>query len=336
GFGITCSERSNAMDTLLNQRYFRDFLLYRDIVVRPASISTLWVNITKFCNQACSHCHVDASPNKTERMDRQVIDRCLEVLFKHEGITSLDITGGAPELHPDFNYFVIEARKLGKHVFVRHNLTVISDGNPLTGESKACIPEFFAQSKVEIIASLPHYSKEVTDTLRGEGVFRKSLAGIRRLNEVGYGQSDSGLIINLVYNHDGPITINERMNLEAKYRNELASRYGLVFNQLYTVTNMPINRFLGNLLQSGSHDDYMKALVAAFNPAAVSKLVCRSVISVGYDGRLFDCDFNQMLGMQIMEPYETTIFNADFNLLMKRRIRFGAHCFGCTAGGGSN
>ena len=324
------------MSALLNQSNFRDFLKTRDIDVRPASIKTLWANITRFCNQACSHCHVDASPTRTEQMNRQVIDRCLELLSQHDGITGLDITGGAPELHPDFEYFVVEARKLGKHVFVRHNLTVISDGNPITGESKSYIPEFLAQNKVEIIASLPNYNEEATDAQRGDGVFSKSLAGIRCLNKAGYERNDSGLIINLVHNHDGPITHGERLNLEVEYRRELKSRYGLVFNQLYTVTNMPINRFLGNLMKSDSQDDYMKTLVAAFSPVAVSELVCRSVISVGYDGRLFDCDFNQMLELQLLEDEAMTIFSFNYERLVNRRIRFGPHCFGCTAGGGSS
>lgn len=320
-----------------NKLFDFNFMLEKNqLSVRPALIERLWVNITNLCNQTCSHCHVGASPAGKKNMPRYIIDRCLEILAQNSSCKELDITGGAPELNPDFDYLVIEATKLGKHVLVRHNITVIFDGSPTNGDNKLYLPEFYARNKVEIIASLPHYSMAAVDNIRGIGVFSKSIDGIRRLNDLGYGKDDSGLVLNLVHNSDGPLSHDDQVKLEADYKTVLATEYGIVFNKLYTVTNMPVNRYYQHLQQSGTYQEYMNRLIGAFNPEAVPQLVCRSLISVGYDGRIYDCDFNQMLGIQITVPYPATIFNVDFNLLMNRRIRFGAHCFGCTAGGGSS
>jgi len=306
------------------------------VSVKLELIKRLWVNITNLCNQSCTHCHVDASPFRRDYMPRHVIDRCLEVLAQNSSCRELDITGGAPELNPDFDYLVVEARKRGKHVLVRHNITVIFDGNPINRDDKSYLPRFYADNNVEIIASLPHYRMSVVDRIRGGGSFEKSIDGIRLLNEVGYGKDDSGLVLNLVYNADGPLSPADQAKLEADYKRVLAAEHGIFFNRLFTVTNMPINRYRQHLQQSGTHREYMERLRNAFSAEAVQQLACRSLISVGYDGRLYDCDFNQMLGMQIEEPHAATIFNVDLNLLAKRRIRFGAHCFGCTAGGGSH
>ena len=325
------------MNTSSNYKYnFEAMLEKHNLEVRPVSIQTLWVNITRLCNQACTHCHVDASPHRTEHMGRQIIERCLEVLSQNDLMTALDMTGGAPELHPDFDYFVVEARKLGKRVMVRHNLTVIFDGNPQTRDRKDYLPEFFAGQQVEIIASLPHFNEEYVKRQRGNGVFQKSIDGIRQLNEAGYGKEGTGLILNLVHNADGPITPDARMALEKEFKQELYDRYGLFFNKLFAVTNMPINRFRNSLVSSGNYEEYMQQLVTVFNPASVSELVCRSLISVGYDGRLYDCDFNQLTGMQVCQEEPATIFNFDYETLLNRKIRFASHCFGCTAGGGSS
>ncbi len=318
-----------------NRYDFQATLLKHGLKLSPISIETLWVNITRLCNQACNHCHVDASPERTEQMSRFTIDRCLELLGQYEPFQNLDITGGAPELNPNFDYFIIEAEKLKKHVTVRHNLTVIFDGNPQTGEQKKYLPEFFADHRVEIIASLPHYIKDFTDKVRGQGVFDKSIEGIRQLNNLGYGEEGTGLVLNLVYNADGTVLPSDRAELESKYKQEL-SRYGLVFNKLYAVTNMPINRFLSILLKSGIYNEYMDTLSAAFSAEAAEEIVCRSMISVGYDGRIYDCDFNQMLGMQVVNHEPMTVFNFDWESAINRRILFGPHCFGCTAGGGSS
>lgn len=302
----------------------------------PLTIETLQANITTLCNLACVHCHVDASPKRTEQMDLRTVDKCLEILARHERIKNLDLTGGAPELNPHFDYFVTEARKLGKHVMVRHNLTVTFDGNPQTHESKRYLPAFFAANGVEVIASLPCYLELNTDRQRGKGVFSKSIDSIRLLNAEGYGTEGTGLELNLVYNPLGASLPPPQMSLEAEYKKELLNQYGIRFNRLYTMTNMPVHRFKRWLQRSGSYEQYMTTLVNAFNPEAAEGVMCRTLLSVGYDGRLYDCDFNQMLGMQISNGEPRTVFNFDFDELVNREIRFSSHCFGCTAGCGSS
>jgi radical SAM/Cys-rich protein len=302
----------------------------------PLSLDTLQVNTGKFCNQACHHCHVDASPYRTEEMDRRTADECLTILRRHASITTLDITGGAPELNPHFEYLVTEARTLGKHVMVRHNLTVTLDGNPRTQESKEHLPEFFAAHQVEVVSSLPYYQEYFTDKQRGKGVFAKSIDSLQRLNALGYGRDGTSLVLNLVSNPVGAFLPAEQAGIEADFKRHLAQQFGVVFNKLYTITNMPIHRFRGQLERLGAYDDYMAKLVNAFNPTAAEGVMCRSLISVGYDGKLYDCDFNQMLEMQIEDNEPMTVFNFDLGTLQQRRIRFASHCFGCTAGAGSS
>lgn len=315
---------------------FQGALERHGLDLKPLSIETLQVNITKLCNQACRHCHVDASPKRTEQMDRATVDRCLEILKQNAAIRNLDITGGAPELNPYFDGFVAEARKLGKHVMVRHNLTVTLDGNPQTGESKEYLPEFFAKNQVEVISSLPYFQEYFTDKQRGKGVFQKSLESMGRLNRVGYGAEGSGLPLNLVYNPVGAFLPAPQADLEKQFRQELKEKYNLIFNRLYTITNMPIHRFKTQLQQLHGYEDYMEKLVSAFNPMAAEGVMCRSLISVGWDGRLYDCDFNQMLEMQAGGREPWTVFNFDFQELVGRRVLFASHCFGCTAGAGSS
>ncbi|MGH8457371.1 MAG: arsenosugar biosynthesis radical SAM (seleno)protein ArsS [Stenotrophobium sp.] len=303
----------------------------------PLAIETLQVNITKLCNQACRHCHVDASPARTEKLSREGVEKCLEILARHPQIKNLDITGGAPELHPDFDEFVQRATALGRHVMVRHNLTVQFDGNPQTHEGKQYLPEFFACNRVEVISSLPYYQEYFTDAQRGDGVFKKSMAAMRRLNDLGYGVEGSGLILNLVYNPVGPYLPPPQAALEADYKRELQDKFGLVFNSLFTITNMPINRFRLHLEKSGQYADYMDKLLGAFNPAAAQGVMCRSLISVDHSGAIYDCDFNQQLGMHVGNKGQAaTIFDFDFDRLMQRHIRWGSHCLGCTAGAGSS
>lgn len=307
------------------------------IDLSPRTIDTLQVNITKLCNQTCVHCHVDASPKRKEQMDLVSVKRCLEILESYYCIKNLDLTGGAPELNPNFDYFVLEAKKLNKHVMVRHNLTVTLDGNPVTGEDKTYLPEFFANNKVEVISSLPYYQAYFTDKQRGEGVFEKSIESIKMLNSFGYGSDESGLILNFVYNPVGAFLSASQESLENDFKRELKREYDITFNNLYTITNMPINRFKQQLKKLGSYEDYMTKLLNAFNPHAAREIMCRSLISVGYDGKLYDCDFNQMLDIQITNNLTPlTIFNLNFEKLMKRKIRFDSHCFGCTAGSGSS
>jgi radical SAM/Cys-rich protein len=319
------------------RRYdFERLLDERQLALPPVSIETLQANITKLCNQVCRHCHVDASPSRTEKMSRAGIEKLVEILARHPRIAKLDITGGAPELHPDFDWLVAEAVKLGRHVMVRHNLTVTFDGNPQTKEAKAYLPEFFARHRCEVISSLPYYEEFFTDSQRGKGVFDKSIRGLQQLNALGYGRDGTGLVLNLVYNPVGPYLPAAQAVLEADYKRELAQKFGIVFNGLFTITNMPINRFKLHLEKSGQYGAYMDKLLAAFNPAAAGGVMCRSLISVGWDGTLYDCDFNQMLELPVERGRPATIFDFDLDALLARRIRFDSHCLGCTAGAGSS
>jgi len=308
------------------------------IALPPLSIDTLQVNITKLCNQVCRHCHVDALPSRREMLSPEGVAKCLEILRRHAQITKLDITGGAPELHSGFDAFVEKAVALGKHVMVRHNLTVQIDGHPQTGESKEYLPRFFARNRVEVISSLPYYQEYFTDAQRGSGVFKKSMEAMKRLNALGYGVEGSGLIFNLVYNPVGPYLPAAQASLEADYKRELKDKFGLVFNSLYTVTNMPINRFKSHLDKSGQYEEYMEKLLAAFNPAAAEGVMCRSMISVDHEGRIYDCDFNQMLELRAAGAggKPLSIFDFEFDRVLGRRIRFDDHCLGCTAGAGSS
>lgn len=304
--------------------------------LKPLKIDTLQVNITKLCNQACRHCHVDSSPSRTEQMSKLTVDQCLKVLEQNPDISKLDITGGAPELNPHFDYMVESARRLGKHVMVRHNLTVIFDGNPQTKESKEYLPEFFSKHQVEIISSLPYYQEFFTDKQRGRGVFNKSIEGLKRLNSVGYGTDGTGKVLNLVYNPVGPYLPADQRTLEADYKKELMGKFGISFNHLFAITNMPIHRFKEDLERNGNLDDYMTKLINAFNPNAAEGIMCRSLVSVSYDGKLYDCDFNQMLQLDLTDRSCNSIFHFDVKKLTERTIIFDDHCFGCTAGAGSS
>ena len=315
---------------------FAETVAKHKLDLSPTGIETLQVNITRLCNQACHHCHVDASPKRTEQMSRATVDCCLEVLARNPTITKLDLTGGAPELNPHFDYFVTEARRLGKHVIVRHNLTVTMDGNPQTGESKLYLPEFFAEHRVEVISSLPYYQEFFTDKQRGNGVFKKSIEAMKMLNALGYGMAGSGLELNLVYNPVGAFLPASQESLERQYKRELAEKFGVNFNRLFTITNMPINRFKKDLIRLGTYDDYLTKLINSFNPGAASGVMCRSMISVGFDGRLYDCDFNQMLDLELSPTDGATIFDFNLENLSKRKIIFDQHCYGCTAGAGSS
>lgn len=302
----------------------------------PIGIETLQVNITKLCNQACHHCHVDSSPKRTEQMSRLTVDQCLKILSQHPTIKNLDLTGGAPELNPHFDYMVEQARRLKKHVIVRHNLTVTFDGNPQTKEKKDYLPEFFAKNDVEVISSLPYYQEFFTDKQRGRGVFNKSIEGLKRLNSLGYGHEGSGKILNLVYNPVGPFLPASQISLETDYKKELLSKFNISFNHLYVITNMPIHRFKEDLKRSGTLEEYMNKLIHAFNPSAASGIMCRNMVSVSHDGKLYDCDFNQMLELEFKNETPKSIFDFDLNSLSRRSIIFQDHCFGCTAGSGSS
>jgi radical SAM/Cys-rich protein len=334
---VTVLKRNEILSTDESKYNFHKTLLEKRIDLPPVMIETLQVNITKLCNQTCVHCHVDASPRRKEQMDLESVDRCLEILASNQKIKNLDLTGGAPELNPHFDYIVTEAGKLKKHVMVRHNLTVTIDGNPVSGESKRYLPQFYAENGVEVISSLPYYQQYFTDKQRGKGVFEKSIESILLLNEQGFGKEGTGLELNFVYNPLGAYLPAAQKSLESDFKRELYKKYGIEFNKLFVITNMPINRFRAQLMKLGAYDEYMTKLVNAFNPSAAQGVMCRSLISVGHNGRIYDCDFNQMLEMDVVIDSEPmTIFNFDYDKLSNRRISFGSHCFGCTAGAGSS
>jgi len=297
--------------------------------LRAAGVATLQVNVGKLCNQTCLHCHVDAGPTRTEIMTRETAELVVEVLRRYD-IAHVDITGGAPELNPNFDYLVTEARALGRHVIDRSNLTVFFI------EGKQYLPEFLRDHQVEITASLPCYTEKNVEKQRGKGVFAKSIEALRRLNQLGYGQPDTNLQLNLVYNPLGPYLPGPQASLEAAYREHLGEEHGVVFNRLYTLTNMPISRFLADLNRTGSYERYMELLVEKFNPSTVEGLMCRSLVSVGWDGTLYDCDFNQMLDLPVNQGLPNHIRDFDNFLLARRAIRTGPHCYGCTAGSGSS
>jgi radical SAM/Cys-rich protein len=296
--------------------------------LRATGIEILQINVGKRCNQTCRHCHVDAGPDRKEVMPRDVLDATLAFL-EHAKIPILDITGGAPELHPDFREIVIRAKHAGAHVMHRCNLTAILLPN------YSDIPELLAEHEVEIVASLPYYQARETDTQRGDGVFEESLQSLRRLNALGYGQGGS-LKLNLVMNPVGTFLPGAQAPLQALWKREMKRRYDVVFDNLYTITNMPISRFLEFLEEKGRTVDYMTTLVNAFNAAAAHGVMCRNTLSVGWDGTLYDCDFNQMLEMPVNHGAPSRIQNASMEALGNRVIEIGPHCFGCTAGGGSS
>lgn len=300
--------------------------------------TTLQVNLTKLCNQACRHCHVDSSPKRTEHLSPAGVERCLALLAARPGLAALDLTGGAPELHAQFRELAAGARALGKRVLVRHNLTVTLDPHPLSGESMEDLPEFFAAHQLEVVSSLPFYEEFFTDRQRGRGVFAKSLESLRRLNALGYGLEGSGLELTLVYNPVGSFLPAPQASLEADYRRRLREAHGLEFSRLFTITNMPINRFAEDLRRRGAYDDYLAKLVAAFNPQAALGVMCRDMISVDHRGYVYDCDFNQMLELELERPsgQPLSIFELDLAELGALPIRVGEHCFGCTAGSGSS
>jgi radical SAM/Cys-rich protein len=292
------------------------------------TIDTLQVNVGKLCNQACKHCHVDASPKRTEIMPPEVIEACLNVLRKYK-IPTLDITGGAPEMIPDFRRFVVEARKTGAKVIVRHNLTVMFE------ENQTDLPGFFAANEAEVVCSLPYFLQTQTDAQRGAGVFDKSIEALKKLNAVGYGINEK-LVLNLVYNPVGAFLPPSQAAIEMDFRRELKMRYDILFNNLFTITNMPIARYLDWLRRSRNEDAYMRKLVGAFNFSTISGLMCRNLISVDWRGFLYDCDFNQMLEFPVDKKLPQTIFDFDLESLRERRIMTANHCFGCTAGAGSS
>jgi radical SAM/Cys-rich protein len=299
-------------------------------LLRPGSLEILQINLGYMCNQVCEHCHVDAGPDRKEIMTRATMEECLEVI-KTTGAHTLDLTGGAPEMNPNFKWFVEKASEAGIQDFiVRSNLTIIR-----ANKKYYDLPEFFAKHGVHVVSSLPHYTRGKTDKQRGDGVFDKSIKALQDLNSVGYGIPGNALKLDLVYNPSGAFLPGDQNALEKDFKKALKEDFGIDFNSLFTITNLPIARFLDYLIASENYEEYMTALVDAFNPEAVKNVMCTNTISVSWDGWLYDCDFNQMLGLKVNNRVQH-IRDFQETLLENREIVISQHCYGCTAGAGSS
>lgn len=300
--------------------------------LRPTAIDVFQVNIGYMCNLTCEHCHVDAGPTRTEIMTKEVLQYCLDAL-KASGASTIDITGGAPEMNPHFQWFIEEIRAISPtiDIIVRSNLTIL-----VSNKKYRTYPAFFKKHKLTVIASLPCYTAENTDKQRGDKTFVRSIEALKVLNDLGYGVQNSGLNLHLVYNPVGASLPGGQEGLEADYKRVLKTEYNLVFNSLYTITNLPISRFLDFLLQEEKFDDYMQLLLDSFNPSAAMGVMCRNTISVSWDGYLYDCDFNQMLHLQLEKSAPQHIASFDLEAILDRNIIIGQHCYGCTAGAGSS
>jgi len=291
-------------------------------------LQILQVNVGYRCNMACRHCHVAAGPDRSESMEKDTVDSVLAVLKKYH-IRTLDITGGAPELNPHFTYFVTEAKKAGCHITARSNLTVFYE------KGYEHMPEFYREHDIEITASLPYFLESNVDRVRGDGTFGKSIMALQLLNRLGYGDGSGIRRLNLVYNPPGIFLAPSQKCLDEEYRRQLGSHHNISFDGLFVFSNMPVGRFKNHLEKTGSLEKYLNMLEAAFNPSTLEGLMCRHLISVGWDGALYDCDFNQVLGLHMQDSSSQQIRDFDIERLAKRCIRVGDHCYGCTAGQGS-
>ena len=294
-------------------------------------IEVLQVNMGKYCNLACIHCHVESGPNRTELMSRETVDAVLRFLGR-TNIPTVDITGGAPELNPTFDYLVESAVGLGRHVMDRCNLTVIFE------PGKDYLPEFFERHRVELVCSLPCYSEENVDRQRGKGTFELSIRALQMFNELGYGQSESGLVLHLVYNPVGPHLPPPQDQLEQDYKRILKEKFGIIFNRLYCLSNMPITRYATHLKLRGEYEQYRELLESSFNPSTLDQVMCRNLISIGWEGTIYDCDFNQMLDLPIRdaEGKALNISTLSVDHVQHLPITVGNHCYACTAGSGSS
>jgi len=298
--------------------------------IRPKKLEILQINIGYMCNQVCAHCHVDAGPDRKEIMTHKTMEQILKVI-KNTKIKTIDLTGGAPEMHPEFRWFVEELRKTDvEEIIVRSNLTILVANKKFND-----LPTFFAKHKVHVISSLPFYKREKTDSQRGNGVFKSSIKALQMLNKVGYGIFESDLQLDLVYNPSGAFLPGNQAALETDFKKALLEDFGVKFNQLFTITNLPISRFLDYLIASENYEEYMYTLVDAFNPSAVENVMCTNTLSISWEGFLFDCDFNQMLNLKVDIPSKhISEFSQDE--LDNRYIILSQHCYGCTAGAGSS
>lgn len=298
--------------------------------LKAKKLEILQINLGYMCNQVCEHCHVDAGPDRKEIMTRKTMTQCLEVI-KTTSAHTLDLTGGAPEMNPDFRWFVEEASKVGiKDFIVRSNLTIIRANKKYND-----LPEFFKKHNVHVISSMPHWTKGKTDKQRGDGVFDKSIKALQDLNSIGYGMPDSELRLDLVYNPSGAFLPGNQASMQKDFKKALLEDFGIHFHNLFAITNLPISRFLDYLIASENYEDYMYSLVEAYNPTAVANVMCKNTLSISWDGYLYDCDFNQMLNLPVNSKVKHI---SDYNeeLLEGRTIMISQHCYGCTAGAGSS
>lgn len=297
--------------------------------LKPVELDIFQINMGKMCNQVCKHCHVDAGPDRKEIMTRETMEQCLVAMDKTT-CSTVDLTGGAPEMNPDFRWFVEQLFEKGKHIIVRCNLTII-----VANKKYNDLPEFFKKHKVEVVSSLPYFSSTKTDAQRGNGVFAQSIKALQMLNAVGYGVEGSGLTLNLVYNPSGAFLPPDQSELAGEFHKKLKDRFDVVFNDLFAITNIPISRYLQYLVASGNYEGYMEKLVEAYNPTAAANVMCRNTLSIGWDGYIYDCDFNQMLDLKVATSGQhLSEFNAQ--ALQDRTIIVNQHCYGCTAGAGSS
>jgi len=309
---------------------FQEKLQSLNLQLKKSKINVLQVNLGKFCNLTCVHCHVESGPSKTEENMNEETAQAVVRFMKKTNVEVLDLTGGAPELNPHFRYLANEGRSLGIHVIDRCNLTVIYE------EGQETLPEYLAQNQIEVIASLPCYEKENVDKQRGRGTFDQSVEAILRFNELGYGREGSGLLLNLVYNPVGPQLPPNQYELENAYKDKLYEEFGIIFNRLYTITNMPITRYERYLKALGQYDSYVELLGKNFNPSTLKGLMCTNTLNVGWDGKFYDCDFNHAIDMPMTNGRLLTVFNSNLEDIENRLVRVGDHCFGCTAGSGSS
>jgi len=313
-----------------NVQHFNDALKSIDLFpLKPTNIDVFQINLGKMCNQVCTHCHVDAGPDRKEIMTKETMMLCLEAIDK-TNCKTVDLTGGAPEMNPNFRWFVEELSKKGKHIIVRCNLTIV-----VANKKYHDLPDFFKKHKIEVVSSMPCYTESNTDAQRGDGVFNDSIKALQMLNAVGYGKNNSELILNLVYNPGGASLPPSQAALEVDYKKELKEGFDIEFNHLFAITNLPISRFLEFLVASERYEDYMNLMVDSFNPDAAKNVMCRNTISISWDGFLFDCDFNQILDLKA-DVKGQHLSNLNLSELENRNIIVNNHCYGCTAGAGSS
>ncbi|MCK5570290.1 MAG: arsenosugar biosynthesis radical SAM protein ArsS [Spirochaetes bacterium] len=324
-------EQLKVLDNAIIYENFENRLKMSDYFpLKACTIDILQINVSKRCNLSCKHCHVEAGPDRKEVMSKAVLSRCLEILQKFPCIGTVDITGGSPETNSHLEWFIEKTSGLEKRLIVRSNLVIL-----LEKDFKK-YTDIYSENRVEIIGSLPDYRPEKADRQRGEGSFEKCITALKLLNSKGYGKKGTGLVINLVHNPAGAYLPGSKAALEYEYKTRLEKEYGVFFNNLFCLVNMPVGRYLKFLLRTDNYNDYLQELHNSYNPANVNNVMCRVPISVGWDGRLYDCDFNQMLGLTISDPEIQYIDDFDMEKLSSRKIVIRNHCYGCTAGAGSS